>query len=132
MASRRLEKVAQLLKQELGRIIMHRLHDPRVGFITITRVALSPDLRNARVYVSVLGEEAAQRKTLAGLEHARGHIQSELSRHIDLRRLPLLSFHLDRGVKHSFRVSQILSEVQPPREVHSCQQEPAPETESKR
>lgn len=129
MATRRTERVAQLLKQEICRILAHRLHDPRLGFLTVTRVELPPDLRSAKVYVSVLGQEVDQRKTMAALAHARGHIQAEISGRLTLRHMPVLSFLPDQGVKHSLRVSQILSEVQPRSEVHLCEQEPTSDAE---
>jgi len=108
---RRLERLTQRLKEILSRIILYELKDPRLGFATITRVSLAPDLTRAVVYVSVMGEDAKERSTLRALEHARGHIQSEVASSLDIRRHPEIIFEADRGLKHSMTVSRILSEL---------------------
>lgn len=108
---RRLERLTARLKQEISRIILYELRDPRVGFATVTRVKLAPDLSRAVVYVSILEEGAMERTTLRALEHARGHIQSEIAHRLDIRRHPEIVFEIDRGLKHSLAVSRILSEL---------------------
>ncbi|HRU06366.1 MAG TPA: 30S ribosome-binding factor RbfA [Candidatus Brocadiia bacterium] len=108
---RRLERLTAILKQELGAIIAFQLKDPRVGFATVTRIKLASDLTQVQVFVSVLGPEAQERAAMRALNHARGHIQSLIADRIDIRRHPEITFHLDRGLKHSLRVSQILTEL---------------------
>ena len=122
MANWRVERVAELLKQEISRILLHELQDPRMGFVTVTRVTLSGDLQHAKVYVSVLGGEVDERKTMAGLARARGYVQAAMSGRLRLRRLPALSFHLDPGVRRSLRVSRILAHVLPHPDGEVCQE----------
>ena len=83
MAQRRTARVADLVKQEVSQIIQHEMKDPRIGFVTVTSVEVSIDLRHARIYFSVLGSEADQKASLAGLERARGYIRTQLGRRIN-------------------------------------------------
>jgi ribosome-binding factor A len=108
--SHRKERVAGLIKQEISRIILMELRDPRAGFCTVTRVALSGDMKSAVVYVSVLGEEAEQRTTMRGLEHARGFIQRRLFEAVELRNPPVIKFQLDHSIEKSIKIAQILRE----------------------
>lgn len=128
---RRLERLTARLKQEISRIILYELKDPRLGFATVTRVKLAPDLSRAVVYVSILEEGAMERTTLRALEHARGHIQSEIAHRLDIRRHPELVFELDRGLKHSLTVSRILSELKAEAEpaAEPTEDDPAPTQE---
>jgi ribosome-binding factor A len=113
MSPHRVERVAAQLRQEISQIIIRDLKDPRVGMATITDVKLSPDLRNAIVKVSVVGDTDARRSAINGLGHAKGFIRRELgSRLSNLRFAPDLHFQLDEGVAYSVRVSQLLREVQ--------------------
>ena len=113
MGTHRVERVAAQLREEISQIIIRDLKDPRVGMATITDVKLSPDLRNAVVKVSVVGDEEPRRAAIDGLKHAKGFIRRELgSRLSNLRFAPELHFELDQGVGYSVRVSQLLREVQ--------------------
>ena len=108
---RRLERLTERVKQDLSEIIAYQLKDPRVGFATVTRVQLAPDLTRALVFVSVMGSEGRQRASLRALQHARGHIQSQIARRLRVRRHPIMTFELDKGLKHSLEVARILSEL---------------------
>ncbi len=113
MGSHRVERVAAQLREEISQIIIRDLKDPRVEMATITDVKLSPDLRNATVKVSVVGEEEPRHVAIAGLEHAKGFIRRELGARLsNLRFAPELHFQLDEGVAYSVRVSQLLREVE--------------------
>lgn len=113
MGSHRVERVAEQLRQEISQIIIRDLKDPRIGMATISEVKLSPDLRNAVVKVSVVGDDEAREAAIDGLGHAKGFIRRELgSRLSNLRFAPDLHFELDQGVAYSVRVSQLLREVQ--------------------
>jgi ribosome-binding factor A len=113
MDNHRVERVAAQLREEISQIIIRELKDPRIGMATITEVKLSPDLRNAVVKVSVIGEEDARKAAIDGLDHAKGFVRRELgSRLSNLRFAPDLHFQLDEGVAYSVRVSQLLREVQ--------------------
>ena len=105
--SHRAERLADELRMQLGQLIS-RMRDPRVGFATVTGVRLSPDLRHARVQVSVLGGEEAQQQSLRCLEAARRYLRHELAEHLALRFTPDLMFELDRGFEHTSRVEKLL------------------------
>ncbi len=108
--SHRREKVEELIRHEISRIILQELSDPRIALCTITRVELARDLKSANVHVSVLGEEANQRTTMRGLKHARGFIQKRLFQELSLRYPPAISFHIDHSIERSIRISRILRE----------------------
>jgi ribosome-binding factor A len=118
MGTHRVERVAAQLRQEISAIIIRDLKDPRVGMASISEVKLSPDLRNATVKVSVVGQPEQQEAAIEGLQHARGFIRREIGARLsNLRFAPELRFELDRGIAYSVRVSQLLREVskeQPP------------------
>lgn len=97
------------------RIIQRELKDPRIGFVSITEVRMSPDLRQARVRVSVLGDERAQKEAIAGLQSARGLIRHELGRNLsNLKFSPEVRFEIDPSIEYSVRISQKLREILPP------------------
>ena len=110
MASRRLQQVARTLQREISQVILTELKDPRIGFVTVTKVEPSPDLRRARVYLSVMGDEKGERLTLAALRHAAGYIQTVVTDRLHMRYAPVLQFQVDESVKGTLRVSQLLEE----------------------
>jgi ribosome-binding factor A len=113
MGTHRVERVAEQLRQEISEIIIRDLKDPRIGMATISEVKLSPDLRNAVVKVSVVGEADSRQSAITGLDHAKGFIRRELgSRLSNLRFAPELHFQLDEGVAYSVKISKLLREVQ--------------------
>ncbi len=93
--------------------ILADLQDPRIKDVTVTRVEVSGDMRYAKVYVSVMGDEAKQNLSLRGLQSAAGYLQSKCAKRIDTRYTPQLQFILDQGTKHSLLISKILDEVLP-------------------
>ena len=113
MASRRLEKAAEAIREVVSMAILADLRDPRVRNVTVTYVEVSADLRHAKVHVSVMGDEAQQKLTLRGLQNAAGFLQSKITERIDIRYTPRLTFLLDQGVKRSIAVAQILQQVLP-------------------
>lgn len=112
MSQRRIAKVAQALRQVVSTAILMELRDPRVKRVTVLNVEVPPDLRSAKVYVSVLGDDSAARLSLKGLESARGFLQKRIADELDLRWTPILTFVLDDGVKKSIEASRLLREVQ--------------------
>jgi ribosome-binding factor A len=94
----------------VAEIIGHGLKDPRIGFVTITRVEVTPDLRTAKVLFGVLGDMAQREKTLAGLRAAAGFIRREIGRRIQIRYTPELSFQYDTGIEATDRVARLLQE----------------------
>ena len=129
--SHRAERLADELRMELGQLIS-RMRDPRVGFATVTAVRLAPDLRHARVQVSVLGSEEAQQQSLHCLHAARRYLRHELAHHLALRFTPDLTFELDRGFAHTSRVEELLRRAkkktarrpEPPESPPPSEQEP--------
>lgn len=111
MSSRRVERLSEAIKQEVSKAILYKLKDPRISFITVTKVEVTPDLKRAKVYISILGDEKAQIKTLRGLERAKGFIQSEISAHLQIKYTPVLSFYLDESIKKSMHISKLIDEA---------------------
>lgn len=113
MASRRQRQVAGLLHQEISQLIQYRTQDPRLGFVTVTGVEVSPDLTFAKVFVSVLGEEAEVRDTFAGLESATGFFRRELGQSLNLRYVPKLAFELDTSLEYGLHIDKLLDSIKP-------------------
>lgn len=109
MSSDRMRRVDEAIRQVIGDVAAGELKDPRVGFVTVTDVRTSSDLRQARVYVSVLGDEDEREASLAGLSSAHGYLQSRLAGELRLKRTPELSFHYDDTTDKAMRVGEILS-----------------------
>lgn len=113
MTSRRVLKAAEAIREVVSMAILAEIKDPRVQGVTVTHVEVAPDLRSAKVHVSVLGDETRARLSLAGLKSAAGFLQSRLAARIDTRYTPRLEFVLDLGVKRSIQIAEILSRVLP-------------------
>jgi ribosome-binding factor A len=114
MAGHRTDQVGAQVREEIMQIIRRELKDPRIGFASITQVRMSPDLRLARVRVSVLGDETEQKRTLTGLRSATGMIRHQLGRRLtNLRFSPELRFELDPSIEYSVRISERLRELLP-------------------
>ena len=111
MPSRRLLKAAEAIREVVGMAILADLQDPRIQDVTVTGVEVAPDMRQAKVYVSVMGNEVKQNLSLRGLQSAAGFLQSKVAKRIDTRYTPRLQFVLDQGVKKQIEVSQILGRV---------------------
>ena len=108
MATGRMRRVDESVRAVLSDAITKDLKDPRIGFVTVTGVKTSPDLRHARVYVSVLGEEPVREATLDGLRSAHGFLQSRLAGELTLKRTPALSFEYDESIDRGMRISELL------------------------
>jgi ribosome-binding factor A len=109
MQGKRLERVNQLVKEEICLLLQRELKDPRLGFVTVTEVDVTPDLRQARVYCSVLGAEEQWVSSFRALASARGFIRNWLRRHLKLRATPELSFRPDRSMEHAARMQALLA-----------------------
>jgi len=112
-SSRRVQKAAAAIRQVVSMAILTELKDPRVKNVTVTLVEVMPDMRQAKVRVSVMGDEKKQELALHGLRSAAGFLQSKIAERIDTRYTPRLEFVLDQGVKHSIAVAEILQRVLP-------------------
>jgi ribosome-binding factor A len=111
MSSRRIAKVAEALRECVSTTVLFELKDPRVRNVTVLRTEVSPDLKSARVYVSVLGDEKTQALSMHGLRSARGFIQSKIADRLELRYTPVLTFILDPAVKLSTQASAIIRDA---------------------
>lgn len=105
------ERVEEAIKREVSLIIHDELKDPRIGFVTITRVELSQDLRNAKIYYSVLGKEESHKKTKMALDSALGFIRSLVAQRINMRFATELMFCEDRSTEYSVHIEEIINEI---------------------
>ena len=110
--SQRTERVDELLRQEIGSIVSREIADPRVGFATITSVETTPDLRHAKVWVSVIGQPAEREATLAALRRAMPFVRHELGTRLRIKRIPDLHVHLDDTAERGTRVLQLLRDLE--------------------
>jgi ribosome-binding factor A len=104
----RMRRVNEVMREVIGEAISSELEDPRIGFVTVTSVETSPDLRSARVFVSVLGDEAERDATLAGLRSSHGILQATIARETRMKRTPTLTFHYDDTPERGARISRLL------------------------
>lgn len=102
------ERVGALIQESLADALATELKDPRIGFVTVTGVTVSPDCSHASVRVSVMGSDEEKARAMEGLESARGFLRTRLARTLTLRSAPELHFHLDRGVEHAARIDRLL------------------------
>jgi ribosome-binding factor A len=110
MAGDRMRSINEVMRKVIGSAISTDLQDPRIGFVTVTAVDTSPDLRSARVYVSVLGDEAERQATLDALRRAHGVLQSAIARETRIKYTPTLTFTYDDGPERSVRLSKLLDQ----------------------
>jgi len=110
MPSGRMRRVDEAVRAVLSDAIATDLQDPRVGFVTVTGVKTSPDLRHARVYVSVLGDEQAREDSLAGLRSAHGFLQGRVAAELSLKHTPTLTFSYDESITRGMRISKLIDE----------------------
>ena len=109
--SQRPERVQEALRQEISRIVQNEIKDPRLGFTTITGVELTKDLRYAKIYFSVLGEEKEKRLALKGLNSAKGYIKGLISDRIKLRFMPQIEFKIDETLEHTKKIYDLLDKL---------------------
>jgi ribosome-binding factor A len=105
-----MRRVNEAVREVLSARIAEGLNDPRIGFVTLTSVETSPDLRHARVYVSVLGDEAQRAETLTGLGSAHGLLQQAIGRELRMKRTPTLEFVFDESIDRGMRISELLGD----------------------
>lgn len=108
MPSDRLRRVNEAVRQVLSDAITQDLKDPRVGFVTVTAVDVSPDLRHARVYVSVLGDASDKEDSLDGLGAAHGYLQRRIASELRLKHTPTLNFAIDESIERGMRISELI------------------------
>ena len=105
-----MRRINEVLREVVGAAVAGELNDPRIGFVTVTSVETSPDLRTAKVFVSVLGDEDEREATLSGLRSSHGVIQARIAAETRMKRTPTLTFHYDDTIEKASRVSELLEE----------------------
>jgi len=112
MHGRRIDRIEEQLRIELSEIIEREIQDPRIGLVTVTRIKVSPDLRHARVFVTVLGAEDQRKKTIEGLRSAASYTRRSLSKRLHhLKRIPELTFDYDDSVEKGIRIEELLDQI---------------------
>jgi ribosome-binding factor A len=111
MGQLRIDKIQELIKQEVSGMILRELKDPRIGFATVTQVEVSGDLRHAKLFVSIMGNDEQKTQTWEGLKSSLGFIRSELGKRIRLRYTPEITLQLDTSLDHSVKIQKLLDEV---------------------
>ena len=114
MPGARMRRVNEAVREVVSAHIAGDLKDPRIGFVTVTSVETSPDLRRARVYVSVLGDELERERALEGLDSSRGFLQAKLNEELHLKRTPTLAFEYDPSIEQGVRMTRLIDETAPP------------------
>jgi ribosome-binding factor A len=131
MTSRRVQKAAEAIREVVSMAILTDIKDPRVENVTVTYVEVSPDMRQAKVHVSVMGDDRKQASCLEGLQSSAGYLQTKIAKRIDTRYTPRLRFELDMGVKKSLAIAQLLHDVLPEDDLESTRgDDDAPDDET--
>jgi ribosome-binding factor A len=108
MEGKRSEKVADLIQKEISEMLVKTIKDPRIGFVTITRVAVSEDYRSAKVYFSVAGTVEERQRSIEGLNSAKGYVRKELGRRIRLRYTPEIIFKFDPSIEYAIHIGEVI------------------------
>ncbi len=111
MQGKRIDRVGHLIQMELGQLILHRVKDPRLGFVTVTHVKVTPDLKSACVFYTALGDEQVKKGTQLALEKASGFLQKEIGGALELRYTPRLKFLFDDSLDQGFAIDRVLREI---------------------
>ena len=111
VSSNRPDRVGEAIRDELSQLLARDVHDPGIGFITLTRVSVTPDLQLARVYYTSMGDEKAQRETARALTRATPFLRRQIGARVRLRRVPELTFFYDESIAHTDRIEQILQDL---------------------
>lgn len=132
MATRRQIQVAEEIQQIVSVLLQRELKDPRIGFVTITSVDVTPDLKYARIYVSVMGTPEEQKATMDALASSRGFVRREIASRMTIRYMPEIQFKWDKGLEYSDRINRLLNELKEEesrKTVESIEAESGPETQ---
>ena len=113
---KRSERVADLIRKEISEMLMRSIKDPRIGFVTITRVSVTEDCRSAKIYYSVMGTAAEREESLKGLTSATGYIRKELGRRVSLRYTPEIVFQFDPSIEYAIHIEEVIQHLREERE----------------
>lgn len=111
MEYKRTDRIAESIREEISSILLKEIKDPRIQFVSITRVEVSPDLKHAKVFISALGSEEKKEEAFEGMKSARGFIQRELGHRLRLRYTPEIAFKVDTGIEHGLHIYELLTEI---------------------
>jgi ribosome-binding factor A len=111
MPSQRAQKVGETIQKEISALLLRGLKDPRIGFVTITGVEMTPDLHLARIYYSVIGDEAARRSSAAGLKSSVPFLRAQLGKHLHMKYVPDLLFKYDTSIEYGNRIESLLRDL---------------------
>ena len=111
LISKRSEQLEKALIREINNIIYRKINDPRIKFVTITRIKVSPDLKYADVFVTIFNDKDQQKKALKGLKNATKFIRGELGKDLKLRYVPKIEFKIDEDLEHQYKLLEIITEV---------------------
>ena len=117
MAYNRSERVAEEIRKEVATMLFGEIHDPRIGFVTITKAQVSKDLRQAKVYFSMIGKDEEKEKTMEGLQSSSGYMRREIGKRLKLRYFPELTFKFDDSLEYASRIEKIIKEIKSGSEV---------------
>ena len=112
MGKQRKEKVEELIKQEISKLLLNGIKDPRIGFVTVTDIKMTSDLKNAIIFISIMGGEARKKECMEGLKSSIGFIRREIGKAVRLRYTPEISFEIDETLDYSLHIQKLLDEVE--------------------
>lgn len=111
MGEGRARKVGIFIQKEFSEILRRDIKDPRIGFVTVTKVRVTPDLKIANIYISIYGSDEEKEKSIRGLESAKGYIRSLFAKRLELRFAPEIRFFFDKSIEEGIRISKLISEL---------------------
>ncbi len=111
MRFKRSQRVQELLLEEISSLIMRGLKDPRIGFVTVTKIELSNNLKHAKVFVSIMGDEIKKEESLNGLKSAKGFIRNQLGKNLYLKYIPELEFKIDESAEHVEKITKLINRL---------------------
>lgn len=111
MSKKRAVRVGELLKEEISQIILREMKDPRIGFVSVTDVVVSGDLRHAKAFISVYGSEKERAETMQGLEQAKGFIRKLVGERVKIHHTPEIIFRYDDSIENGIHISKIINEL---------------------
>ena len=129
MQTWRKDRLSSEIVRQTGMILMQELRDPRLGFMTVTRVKVSDDYKYAKIFVSIMGSKKRKKLGLSGLKSAQGFVQRELSRRIRMRQFPSIAFELDESIDKAFKITKLMDDIKKKRPVSAEPENAAPEKE---
>lgn len=116
MEGKRSDKIADSIQREISQMLMKGLKDPRIGFVTITKVAVTEDCRTARVYFSVTGSSEERERSTEGLNSAKGYVRKELGRRIRMKYIPEITFQFDPSIEYAIHIGEVIEQIRKERE----------------